>query len=215
MHPCNILIGCDQTYYDDWGVTLLQSIHYYNPWISLNCHIVNPNNLIKLDYVNYTFEQMSFTNNDSKISYLQAVRFLAADKFFNETQYVLSIDADSICTKEFTEQEFLSLFDTTTILQHPKDGRWLAGFVTLAPSMFRKEYAELLMSDSVDTWVFGRDQTIMANLAEKYNFTPVSKKWISIGKNGVGSIFLTLKGDQKYSKKYLPLYHQYKKDTQH
>ena len=46
-------------------------------------------------------------------------------------------------------------------------------------------------------------------LSKKYNFEPVSKHWISIGKNGLKSIFLTLKGDQKYTEKYLSVYKQY------
>jgi hypothetical protein len=215
MPRCKVLIGCDQAYYDDWGIALFQSIHYYNPWITLHCHIVNPNNVSQLNYVNYTYEDIQFLNNDSKIGYLQAVRFLAADKYFDNTQYVLSVDADSICTKSFTEAEFLNLFKHNTVLQHPKDGRWLAGLVALGPTEFRKEYAKLLMSDTIETWVPGRDQDVMATLAVKYKFNAAPKKWISIGTNGLGSIFLTLKGDQKYSKKYLPLYQQYKKDTQH
>ena len=42
MQPCNILVGCDQTYYDEWAVPLLKSINKHNPWINLHCHIVNP-----------------------------------------------------------------------------------------------------------------------------------------------------------------------------
>lgn len=212
MHLYNILIGCDQAYYDDWTITLLRSINYHNPWISLHCHIVNPKNTLELDFVNYTYEEKTFVNNDSKIGYLQAVRFLAADKYFNKNQCVLIIDADSVCTKSFTKEEFLDLFKHNTILQHFKEGRWLAGFVAFDQSNIRKEYATLLMSDNVEIWVPGRDQDILAKIADKYKFYPASKKWISIGKNRLGSIFLTLKGDQKYSKKYLPLYQQYKED---
>lgn len=213
MHRYNILIGCDQVYYTDWGIALLQSIHYYNPWISLHCHIVNSKNISQLDYVNYTYEDRNFLNNDSKIGYLQAVRFLAADKYFDKTQHVLSLDADSVCTKSFTKEEFLDLFEHNTVLRHSKDRRWLAGLVAFGQYEFKKEYANLLMNDDVDKWLPGRDQTILATIADKYEFQSAPTKWISIGKNGSGSIFLTLKGDQKYSKKYLPLYQQYKEDT--
>ena len=212
MHHCNILIGCDQTYYDNWSITLLQSISYYNPWISLHCHIVNPKNTLELDFVNYTYEEKTFINDNSKIGYLQAVRFLAADKYFDNTQYVLSLDADSICTKSFTETQFLDLFKYNTVLQHPKDGRWLAGLVALGPNNFRKDYASLLMSMPIDNWAFGRDQDIMSKMSDTYKFRPASKEWISIGKNGLNSIFLTLKGDQKYTKKYLTIYQRYIED---
>ena len=65
MHPYNILIACDQKYYDDWASVLLNTTHYHNPWIKLRCHVVNPVNLKKLDFVEYTTESISFSNSIS------------------------------------------------------------------------------------------------------------------------------------------------------
>lgn len=208
----NILIACDQKYYDDWGVPLLKSIRHYNPWISLHCHIVNPDSKNELSFVDYTYEDISFVNEDSRVGYLQAVRFLIADSKFKSNQYVMTLDADTICTKSFIEEDFFNLFKHNTILRHPKDGRWLAGLVCLGPNDFRKEFSARLLEQPIEEWKFGRDQDILALLATKHKFNAVSKTWISIGKNGLGSVFLTLKGTQKYSEKYLKIYNEYIKE---
>jgi len=96
----NILIGCDQAYYDQWAVLLLSSIQRHNPWIQLHCHIVNPTKDNKLDNVDITSEQVNFVSDESKISYLQCVRFLAVADKFSKNERVITLDADSICTRE-------------------------------------------------------------------------------------------------------------------
>ena len=102
-NECNILIACDQQYYDDWGIHLLRSIHYYNPFVNLYVHLVNPQHVNKLKYVHYSEEKIKFENYESKISYLQIVRFLKVSEIFKDTsELVMTIDTDSICTKAFT-----------------------------------------------------------------------------------------------------------------
>ena len=206
MLQYNILIGVDQKYYNDWGINLLKSINYHNPWIALHCHIVNPLDVVELPFVDYTYETIDFNNEDSRIGYLQAVRFLAvADKLLND-ELVITLDADTICTKSFTEQEFSTLFDHTTVLQHPKQPRWLACLVSFNETNFRHEYAALLRQLPVNEWKFGRDQDILAVLDKKYHYSAVDQQWMSIGKNKNNSVFLTLKGEQKTIEKYLKNY---------
>src|SRR5210317_1926416 len=96
----NVLIGCDQNYFDQWAVPLLQSINHHNPWLNLHCHIVNPTKENTLDSVSITHEKKDFLNNESKISYLQSVRFLAVANKFRKNEHVITLDADSICTRE-------------------------------------------------------------------------------------------------------------------
>jgi len=209
MHQYSILIGCDQSYYDNWGISLLQSIHYHNPWIKLRCHIVNPINAKELDFVLYTFENISFLNEESKISYLQSVRFLAASKISKE-EFLIVIDTDTICTRSFTEDEFKTLFTKQHVMQHHKSSRWLACLVSFGNTDFRKRYAELLTSIPVKEWKWGRDQKILGKMSTDYNFSPVGQQWITSGKNTNNSVFLTLKGDQKETNKYLKEYNKYK-----
>lgn len=208
MHPYNILIACDQKYYDDWASVLLNTTHYHNPWIKLRCHVVNPVNLKKLDFVEYTTESISFSNSISKVAYLQAARFIAASKI-PITECVITLDADTICTRSFTLKEFSSLFEKQYVLQHHKEPRWLAGLVTFGNNNFRTRYAELLNAKKIEDWEWGRDQKVMPELDAEFNFVPVDKSWMSIGKNKHNSVFLTLKGEQKETDKYLEWYKRY------
>lgn len=203
----NILIGCDQLYYDNWGVTLLKSIQQHNPYINLHCHIVNPtqDNIIK--DVDITSEIINFSNDEIKISYLQSVRFLIVANKFSKNEKVITLDADTICTKQLPDTE--ELFKKQYVLKHHKENRWLAGCVTFSDNGFRQEYSTELQSIPLEEWKWGRDQLILNALAEKYNFTELPREWMSIGKNKTNSIFLTLKGDQKTKEKYLNVYKKY------
>jgi lipopolysaccharide biosynthesis glycosyltransferase len=129
MQQYSILLGCDQLYYNNWSIELLKSIHYHNPWIKLRCHVVNPVNLIKLDFVTYTTEDINFANDTSKISYLQSARFIAASKISMSESFI-TLDCDTICTRSFTQDDFAELFDNPYVMQHHKQDRWLVGMGT-------------------------------------------------------------------------------------
>jgi hypothetical protein len=209
MQHYNILIGCDQSYFDKWATPLLQSIQRHNPWIHLHCHIVNPTKENTLDSVSITSEHINFVNDESKISYLQSVRFLAVANKFHRNERVITLDADSICTREIGKTAIERLFEKQHVLKHHKENRWLAGFVVFNDNGFRKEYANELNSVSVDNWKWGRDQTILNQLADEYNFETLDPLWMAIGKNRNSSAFLTLKGEQKETDKYLNVYKSY------
>ena len=205
----NVLIGCDQSYYDDWAVPLLKSIHHYNPEVLLHCHIVNPTVENSLANVSITTETREFLNDESKIAYLQSARFIAANSKFRKNEKVIMIDADSICTRTINDIEFTRLFAQQHILQHPKEAKWLAGFVTFNDNGFREQYIKELCSIPVDEWKWGRDQLILNKLKDDFSFTMLPRDWMAIGKNKSNSAFLTLKGKQKTTDKYLKWYNRY------
>mgnify|MGYP000949496317 CR=1 FL=1 len=209
MQPYNILIGCDQTYFDKWATPLLQSIQRHNPWINLHCHIVNPTKDNALDSVSITSETINFSNDESKISYLQSVRFLAVANKFRKNERVITLDADSICTRQIGNTAIERLFEKQYVLKHHKENRWLAGFVVFNDNGFREEYASQLNSVPVDKWKWGRDQTVLNQLADEYKFEKLDPLWMAIGKNRNSSAFLTLKGEQKETDKYLNVYRKY------
>jgi hypothetical protein len=208
----NVVLGCDQTYYDDWAVPLLLSIHRHNPWISLHCHIVNPTKRNTLKYANITSEQRIFANEEAKISYLQSVRFLVAEEKFSNNENVFTLDADTICTRPIENPiEINELFQKQHILKHQKEDRWLAGLVVFNQNGFRQALYKELTSIPFDDWKWGRDQTVLNTFAKDFNFESVGRKWMSVGKiKNSSSVFLTLKGNQKYSDKYLNNYNKYK-----
>jgi hypothetical protein len=82
----------------------------------------------------------------------------------------------------------------------------MAGLVTYGNnSKFRNEFRESLLSLPIEKWEYGRDQDVLNLLDEKYQYARLNiGEWMSFGR-GKG-IFLTLKGTQKVSGKYLPNY---------
>lgn len=211
MQHCNILIGCDQLYYDHWGVNLIKSIRHFNPWIKCHVHIVNPIGLEKIPDVSYTTEQRDFPNDIVKVGYLQSVRFIKVAEKFSDKDLVMTLDADTICTRKTTPEKFKEATNKITVLRHLKDQRWLAGLVTFGNAGFKQDFADRLLAKPINEWAPFHDQTVLASLSKDYKFYEQESRlyWMSIGKNGNQSIFLTLKGKQKEKEKYLNTYRKF------
>lgn len=211
----NLLIGCDQNYYDLWGKELLKSVYKHNPWLELHCHIVNPRNLSELAFVDYTTENKTFKTQEEEKYYLQVCRFIALSNKFEKSDLVVTVDTDSICTQSVSVDSFAKLFSGINILHHPKDNRWLAGFISFPDNDFRYKLVDKIMEIPLNKWQFkdrigGRDQQALMALADQYNYVPLDRHWMSIGKNKPNSVFLTLKGSQKTTTKYLGWYNKYR-----
>jgi lipopolysaccharide biosynthesis glycosyltransferase len=209
----NIFIACDGLYYDQWGVNCLKSIQKHTPWINLTVHIVNPLTKIEIIDVRYFYEDKKFVNEFSKISYYQSVRFLKCPEYFSNNELVMSIDCDSILANSFSKDEFKSVAEKISILHHHKCDRWMAGLVTYgSDNFFRNAYKEFLLSKSIEEWEYGWDQDVLQELSKKFNFNRLDVgDWMSFGK-GNGN-FLTLKGDQKTTLKYLKNYNKIMETT--
>jgi hypothetical protein len=207
----HILIACDQKYYDKWGIELLKSTRYYNPssWLAVHCHIVNPRlGFEQVKDVNYTTEKY----DNPSIEYLQSVRFLvASDKF--STEQVMILDADTVCTREFSQQDFNFVTSNVTVLKHHKQAAlhtWLCGLVTLGTGNFRHEFADKLSNSLVSSWKYGHDQDVLNSLSDKYSFNEATTDWMCMGKQNPKSVFLTLKGTHKLNPKYTNQFERYK-----
>ena len=203
----HILVACDGKYYGKWAFNLLKSIKKYNPhpWLNLHCHIVNSDEYHpdwRLEDVDYTTEKYQ----DVSVPYLQGVRFLIAAKKFKNNERVIILDADSICTREFTKEEFETVTSDVTVLKHHKElavHPWLCGFVTLGTNMFRQDYANNLLITKTKEWKYGHDQDILNLLHHRHQYKEAPIEWICMGKVNPKSVFLTLKGDKhKNNPKY-------------
>ena len=203
----HILVACDGKYYSKWAFNLLKSIQKYNShsWLNLHCHIVNSDEYHpdwRLDNVDYTTE----TYPDVSVPYLQGVRFLVAAKKFTNDERVIILDADSICTREFTKKEFDIVTSDVTVLKHHKElaiHPWLCGFVTLGTDMFRQDYANNLLITKIEEWEYGHDQDILNLLHNRHQYKKAPQEWICMGKHNPKSVFLTLKGNKhKNNPKY-------------
>jgi hypothetical protein len=211
MQHYNIVLACDQAYYDNWAIDLLKSINYYNPWIKLHCEVINPTKKNMLSFANVTEHNIDFDNDSSKLSYLQSRRFIAAANI-PSNENVVTLDCDTICTRSIDHIEIHSLFQKQYVLKHKKDGRWLAGMVTFNTyNDFRFILKKSLLEKDIKYWKPGRDQDILEDLAKPMQFIELPKNWMSLGKHKNHSVFLTLKGSQKYKEKYLRFFNNFKK----
>jgi len=200
----HILVACDQNYYNKWGIELLKSTRYYNPssWLNVHCHIVNPSKgFEQVKDVDYTTEKYS----NPSIEFLQGVRFLVASNKL-PTDQVMILDADTVCTREFTKEEFIDVTSDVTVLKHHKKNAihpWLCGFVTLGTELFRQDYANNLLITKTHKWEYGHDQDILLLLSNLHQYKEAPQEWICMGKQNPKSVFLTLKGDKhKNNPKY-------------
>lgn len=203
----NLFVACDQLYYQDWCITFLKTLRHHVPWLKLHCHLVNADSVEKLPYVDYTHEHVEYVNDDQKLGYLQAVRFLAVANKFKNNERVIVLDCDSLCVRPFSPEEFAKLFEQQYVLRNTKiDRRWMAGFVTFKDNHFRQAYAEKLLEKPINEWLPGWDQDVMKEICETYHFVELSKDWITVGKHNGRSAFFTSKGSQKFKEKYLERY---------
>jgi hypothetical protein len=202
-----LLVGTDNAYYEQWTVPLFRAVHYYAPWLELHAHIVNPDKHTKLDYVKYTTEHRTFSSDQERIGYLQSVRFLVAQQY----SQIMIVDADSMCTQSFTEEQYDHIVQGQTVLHHPKAERWLAGFIASDNQAFLQDYHNRLMKRPLLKFKHGWDQKVLKDLSNDYKFTRCPEQWMKVGKPSQSSIFMTLKGDQKISNKYLHYYNQFVK----
>ena len=202
-----LLVGTDNAYYEQWTVPLFRAVHYYAPWLELHAHIVNPDKHTKLDYVKYTTEHRTFSSDQERIGYLQSVRFLVAQQY----SQIMIVDADSMCTQSFTEKQYDDIVRGQTVLHHPKAERWLAGFIASDNQAFLQDYHNRLMKRPLLKFSHGWDQKVLKDLSNDYKFTRCPEQWMKVGKPSQSSIFMTLKGDQKISNKYLHYYNQFVK----
>lgn len=208
LQPINIFIGCNTGYYYSWAVNCIKSIQKYCPWLQIHILIVNPVFIEELDKVNYYYEYVDIPDHEVRIGYYQAARFLRCSEIFSNNELVAIIDADTILVKEFKYDDFYKLCRSITILKHPKDGRWLAGFVSLGKgSEFRNKFKQFLEELPIHQWRHGWDQDALARLSREFNFNALPLQWMSLGKNR-NNYFITLKGDKKDAGRFLNIYKQ-------
>lgn len=201
----NILLSCDWNYYNSWTKACIKSIQHYNPWINITVHIINPENHDKISGVRYEYEEVDVSSYKEPVAYYQAARFIKAAELFDDSDLVMSLDCDTVCTESFTKDEFEYLASQVSVLLHHKADRWLAGLVTYGKNNFRHDYRQRLLNADYNDWVYGLDQVILEDLSHVYQFNKVRVgTWMSLGK-GKGT-FLTLKGTQKVNSKYLGVY---------
>ena len=209
----NILLACDTIYYNEWAVNCIKSIQHFAPWITLTVVVVNPDNITELSNVKYEYVTQEFNNLDPKrredtmISYYQSLRFIKCAELFPNNELVMTMDCDTICTREFSKQDFENISKTIHVQTHQKDlNLWMCGVVTFGnDSVFRNRIRQALLEQQIDLCNIGRDTVILNMLSTEFNYNPLAiGTWMGFGKGD--AIFLTLKGTQRTSPRFLEKY---------
>lgn len=208
----NILLACDSHYYSKWAMNLIKSIHHYSPMMNITALIVNPDGITELPNVQYVYDYIDFPNEECKVAYYQAVRFLKCYDIFPNKELVMTIDCDSICRKKIDILEFVLICEEVHVLKHPLKDRLLAGLVTFGRNnKFRKRFKEELLSKPIEEWTYGWDQEVLLHLSKEFDYKLLDNRWMSIGKIADG-VFYTLKGSQKEKPNFLGRYNNILKD---
>ncbi len=209
---CNILLACDNEYYHKWTVNLIKSIQHYAPELKITTVVVNPEIINELPNVHYVYDKVEFPNEECKVAYYQAVRFLKCYDIFPNKELVMSVDCDSICRKNINNTELTMICSTVHVLKHPLKDRFLAGMVTFGNNnKFRKKFKEMLLSKPLEQWTYGWDQEVLSNLNKEFKYDHLDNTWMSIGKVADGT-FYTLKGSQKDKPNFVGRYEKILED---
>lgn len=193
----NLLISCDQNYYDAWGINCLKSIKKFSPQIKLHANIVNPTDVIKIPEVEYYYDTQSFMSDDHKISYLQNSRFIKCGEIFSKNEPALTIDCDTVCWRTIPYDVWEKLSSKIYVLKHHKKPRWLAGLVSYGKeNSFRQELRQRLLDFPTNKLRPGVDQKVLSKLNETYQYQETLVGEIMSFSKGRAPL-VTFKGEQK------------------
>jgi hypothetical protein len=141
------------------------------------------------------------------ISYYQSLRFIKCAELFPNNELVMTMDCDTICTRAFSKQDFENVCKKIHIQTHQKNlDLWMCGLVTFGDdSEFRNRFKEALLEQPIDLCKIGRDTVILNKLSAEFEYNPLALgTWMGFGKGS--AIFLTLKGTQRTSSRFLEKY---------
>lgn len=209
----NILLACDTIYYNDWAMNCIKSIQHFAPWITITVVVVNPDNITEIENVKYEYVTQEFNSlddkrrEDSMISYYQSLRFIKCAELFPNNELVMTMDCDTLCTRSFSKQDFENVCTKIHVQTHQKDPNlWMCGLVTFGnDNAFRNRFKEALLGQSIDLSKIGRDTVILNSLSSEFEYNPLALgTWMGFGKGD--AIFLTLKGEQRKSSRFLEKY---------
>lgn len=209
----NILLACDTVYYNDWAMNCIKSIQHFTPWVTITVVIVNPDNILEIANVKYEYVTQDFSSLDagrrrhSMISYYQSLRFIKSAELFPHNELVMTMDCDTICTRAFSKQDFEEVCKKIHVQKHQKNlARWMCGLVTFGnDTEFRNRFKEALLEQPIDLCKIGRDTVILNKLSAEFEYNSLAHgDWMAFGKGD--AIFLTLKGRQRTSSRFLKKY---------
>jgi hypothetical protein len=197
----NLLLGCDGLYYQMYGINFIHTLKRHAAFLKIHIVVVNPtSNINQIKDVNYIFEIKTFSTDEEKIGYLQCVRFLKCNELFPNSERVITMDVDTLCNKNITEEKILSISESIHVLKFKE--KWLAGLVSFGNlPHFRQALQQELSSVPQTSWRPGFDQLKLRELEKRFLYNPVNvgSEWVTFNSRKFESFFTTFKGERKFN----------------
>jgi hypothetical protein len=139
--------------------------------------------------------------------YYSCARFMRMADLFDQKQYVLQIDADTILHRPFKQQDFESITATPRAMRKPKDPDTLiASCIGLGTGpegeKFRQQFKSKLLENFEEGAYWFMDQHQLKSIFSEIEFENIDILWCSWGKKH-HMRFFTGKGDLKNQAEFL------------
>ena len=139
--------------------------------------------------------------------YFASARFIRMKELFKDKQHVLQLDADGLCRKNFSIDEFRETTKLPSAMRKPKDPDTLiASAITpgtgIESAKFKKELANKMTEIFTKPIYWFIDQTVLREVFRKIKFESIPYKWNAWGFKDF-DIFSTAKGRKKNNWRYL------------
>jgi hypothetical protein len=198
----NIFLSCDNIFYHRFGVNCAKTILHFAPFLHIHFHVANHSGYKLEDKkITYTHETIELDENHPTTGrYFASMRLIRSQELFEDWQYVMIIDVDSLAVKPIPEAEYV---DQTSKLSQlvRKGGRWNNSMICLGLGNEAREFKknikeEILKKDilNYDKWY---DQVCMDNIRSNYNIQPIDLKWLNFSYKKDRSYFYSGKGKRK------------------
>jgi hypothetical protein len=153
--------------------------------------------------ITYTEEilPIDLLEEEPKIIYFQSVRFLRALELFDDDQYVMVIDSDSVAIKNIPFEKFIEITKFPSQLFNYKTARHLATCVTFGIDErgrnFKSAIKNELLSIPIPQWRGHYDQACLDKIRSIIEIKPIDRFWMTFQK--LTGIFYSAKGRRKGS----------------
>jgi|TARA_B100000959_G_scaffold265803_1_gene307643 hypothetical protein len=162
------------------------------------------------DYYKKRSHTLLNTNSEKIIKqkiYFASARFIRMKELFSDYQYVLQLDADGLCRKKFTIDDFEKITNSPSAMRKPKDPSTLiASCITPGTgkegSKFKTDLTEQMTKTFAGEIYWFIDQVVLKKVFSKFKFESIPYHWNAWGFKPA-DIFSTAKGKKKNNWRYL------------
>lgn len=202
--------SCDHNYFNTWAKTFVVSSQRHAPWAHIHLHIFDGTDqdrewahnhtcsiTVEPTPVNYN------TDLASRRAYWSNMRFVRLAELYTDSTAVISVDADSVFSKDLTEDQFDHDLEHSWVTTAKKREQLsLASAVGFAPDLARHQLKSLL--ESIPRLVWYMDQINLDILLDQGTLLPMDTRYSDFKMTDASYIW-TGKGERKFKSKFQQL----------